>query len=52
MEHSKKFSTVEKYYNMGLWTIHMVKNAVEKEWITADEYQEITGEQYEVGENK
>ena len=48
---SKKFATVKKYYDKGLWNIHAVANAVVKEWITAEEYQLITGQSYE-GEGK
>lgn len=44
---SKKFATVKTFYNHGMWSKAMVKNAVIKEWITADEYEEITGEAYE-----
>lgn len=44
---SKKYNTVKKYYDLGMWTISMVKNAVVKGWITAKEFQEITGEAYE-----
>ena len=29
-----------------LWTLDMVRNAVEKGVITADDYKEITGEEY------
>ena len=29
-----------------LWSIERVRNAVVKEWITAEEFKEITGEQY------
>ena len=47
MEHSKKYATVKKYYDMGMWSIGMVANAVKKGWITAAEYKEITGEDYE-----
>lgn len=46
-EHSPKFDKVKKYYDRGLWTKSMVANAVVKEWITAAEYEEITGEPYE-----
>lgn len=45
MEHSKKFEKVKAYYDDGLWTREMVRNAVGK-WITATEYEEITGEPY------
>lgn len=44
--HSPKFSKVKKYYDEGLWNKAMVKNAVIKNWITAAEYEEITGEPY------
>lgn len=48
MEHSKNYEKVKRYYDNGLWTKNMVANAVKKGWITAEEYQEITGEPYEV----
>lgn len=44
-EHSKNFEKVAKYYNNELWNKQRVYNAVGK-WITADEYKEITGEDY------
>lgn len=46
MEHSKKYSKVKYYYDNGLWTLDMVKNAVVKSWITEEEYKEITGLSY------
>ena len=46
VEHSKHFATVKKYYNRGLWSKARVYKAVECKWITADEYKEITGEEY------
>ena len=46
--HSKKFSLVRTYYKGGFWNKHQVENAVKKSWITADEYEEITGEAYPV----
>ena len=42
---SAKYEMVKKYYDKGLWTKQQVYNAVGR-WITADEYQEITGEVY------
>lgn len=45
VEHSKKFATVKKYYPK-YWNIDMVRNAVVKGWITAEEFKEITGEDY------
>lgn len=44
---SKKFNLVKKYYEQGLWSKKRVHDAVEKGWITAAEYKEITGEEYE-----
>lgn len=44
---SRKFEKVKHYYDVGLWTIDMVRNAVVKEWITAEEFEIITGEPYE-----
>lgn len=45
---SKKFALVKRYYDQGLWSKARVRNAVAKEWITAEEYEIITGEVYEV----
>lgn len=44
---SAKFAKVKSYYDKGLWNKAMVANAVVKRWITAEEYQIITGEEYE-----
>lgn len=43
---SKKFKTVKGFYDRGLWSQVRVRNAVIKNWITAEEYREITGEDY------
>ena len=43
---SKKFATVKAAYERGSWKKAMVRNAVVKGWITAAEYEEITGEAY------
>ena len=43
---SPKFNKVKGYYDSGLWNKTMVKNAVKKGWITAEEYQSIVGEPY------
>ena len=45
--HSPKFDLVKGYYDSGKWAKKAVRNAVVKGWITAAEYQEITGEVYE-----
>ena len=38
---------IEKWYKQGLWTKKMVANAVVKKQISAEDYEEITGEKYE-----
>jgi hypothetical protein len=38
--------TASLLYEMGLWDIERVKNAVIKGKITAEQYEEITGEEY------
>ncbi len=50
MAHSSKYEKVRKYYRDGLWTLDRVRNAVAKGWITAEEFEEITGEIYEEAE--
>lgn len=47
-EHSEKFELVKYYYNSGLWKKKAVRRAVASEWITADEYEEIVGEPYDI----
>lgn len=37
---------IMKWYEQGLWTAAMVRNAVVKGKLTAEDYREITGEQY------
>lgn len=46
-EHSKQFERIKELYDTGEWSKKWVKNAVVKSKITADEYREITGEDYE-----
>lgn len=43
---SKWYSKIKGWYEAGYWTLTMVKNAVIKGKITADEYKEITGTDY------
>ena len=43
---SAKFAKVKAYFDRGLWTLGMARNAVYKAWITAAEFEEITGEMY------
>ena len=45
-EHNPKYKTVKDYYDSGRWNRKAVHNAVVKKWITAAEYEEITGEPY------
>lgn len=40
MEYSEKYTQVKNYYDQGLWSEAMVKNAVSK-WITEEESLEI-----------
>lgn len=40
------FETIKKNYDRKLWSKAMVKTAVKKGVITADQYKEITGEEY------
>ena len=44
---SANFEKVKNYYDKSLWSIERVAKAVVKGWITATEYKEITGENYE-----
>lgn len=41
------YRVVKRYYNMNLFPLDKVKQAVTVRWITADEYKEITGLDYE-----
>ena len=45
--HSPKFDLVKAYYDSGEWKKRAARNAVTRGWITAAEYEEITGEAYE-----
>lgn len=40
------FERIKYFYDAGLWSAPMVKTAVRKGIITADQYKEITGEDY------
>ncbi len=42
MEHSANFEKVKGYYDRGLWNLARVQKAVEKKWITEEEFLEIT----------
>lgn len=42
-----RYEKVKKYYDSNLWNLERVRNAVIKNWITKEEFEEITGEEYE-----
>ena len=44
---SSKFNKVKTYYDKGLWNLTKVRNAVVKNWNSAQEIEQITGEPYE-----
>lgn len=44
---SKKFNLVKQYYDCNLWSIHRVRDAVVKGWITPAAFEEITGKVYQ-----
>lgn len=46
MNHSPRFKLVKSYYDRGLWSIERVAQAVKHNWITKEEYFEITGQVY------
>ena len=43
---STKFNKVKQYYDLGLWTEEMVHNAVDKGWITAEEFEQIVNQPF------
>lgn len=40
------FEKIKQWYNQGLWSIEMVKNAVKKNIITTENYIDITNHLY------
>lgn len=44
--HSKHFDDVKYMFDNEIWKISRVRAAVIKSWITAAEFEEITGEVY------
>ena len=44
MSLSKNYNKVKNYYDQELWSINKIRNAVNKGWITAEEFEIITGE--------
>ncbi len=49
MAKSKRYDTVKKWYDLGKWSTAKVRDAVTSmpQWITAEEFEEITGQNYE-----
>lgn len=43
---SKYYNLVKRNYDNGFWSVDKVRDAVVKGWITAEEFNEITGEVY------
>lgn len=43
-----KYERIKKYYNEGLWNIDRVRDAVTKGFITEDQFEEITGQVYDL----
>ena len=41
------YNSIERYYNMGLYTIDQMKVFVAAKWITAEQFETITGVPYE-----
>jgi len=46
LEVIRVFETLKRLWNEGILTLIMASNAVAKGWITAMQYEEITGEPY------
>lgn len=44
--HSEKYEMVRRFYKTRMWNEIQVKNAVVKGWITEEEFEEITGNDY------
>ena len=40
------YDKIKKYYGLGLWDERRVRDAVNKNIITAEQFQLITGKQY------
>lgn len=43
-----RFEKVKKYFDDGLWNINRVANAVLKGWIDTEQFEIITGENYDI----
>lgn len=47
MAHSKNYTKVKGFYRRKLWDEDRVRDAVVKNWITKEEFKEITDKDYE-----
>lgn len=45
------YEIIKMNYERGLWNIKMVANAVKKEVLTPEQFQEITGQVYPVSQS-
>lgn len=43
---SKHYAIIKEYYDENLWSKAWVWDAVQKAWLTQEEYTSITGEAY------
>lgn len=50
-EKSRKYELIKGYYDDGLWKLGRVRDVVSHGWITAAEFKEITGIDYDAGES-
>lgn len=44
--HSKNYFKVKSWFDLHVWDEARVRNAVKMNWITAEEFKEITGHDY------
>lgn len=44
--HSEKFEKVKRFYALKVWNETRVRNSVKMNWITEEEFTEITGKEY------
>lgn len=44
--HSENFEKVKRFYTLKVWNETRVRNAVKMNWITEEEFAEITGKAY------
>ncbi len=46
MNHSKRVDSIQEWYALGMWNEQRMRDAVEKKWISAEEFKQITGKDY------